>query len=160
MDLLDIMLGHDHWATTQLLERSRELTDTQLDQQFDIGNRTLRETLDHMIATIDFWTRSMAGQPLPADRTGRPSTAELTERYERYSAAFATFALRARDANRLVDTFVHHMGYPQSLGSTIIHLMYHNAQHRGDARHFLERLGVSDLWDFDPQEWENVTQHG
>ena len=30
MDLLDRLLGHDDWATTQLLELSRGLTDAQL----------------------------------------------------------------------------------------------------------------------------------
>ena len=55
MDLLDRMLGHDHWATTQLLKHCEALTDEQLDQQYDIGRQSLRETLDHMIYTINFW---------------------------------------------------------------------------------------------------------
>jgi uncharacterized damage-inducible protein DinB len=49
MDLLDRMVGHDRWATTQLLELCSTLTAAQLDQEFDIGHHTLRETLDHMI---------------------------------------------------------------------------------------------------------------
>ena len=44
MDLLDRLLKHDRWATDQLLEVSRGLSDAQLDQAFDIGHRTLRET--------------------------------------------------------------------------------------------------------------------
>ena len=54
MDLLDRMVGHDRWATSQLLERCSRLTDAQLDQAFDVGHRSLRETLDHMIYVIDF----------------------------------------------------------------------------------------------------------
>ena len=54
MDLLDRLLGHDHWATTQLLELSRGLTDEQLDRDFDIGHRTVRETFDHLIYNIGF----------------------------------------------------------------------------------------------------------
>ena len=45
MDLLDRLLDHDHWATTQLLDVSRNLTDAQLDQEFDIGHRSLRGTI-------------------------------------------------------------------------------------------------------------------
>ena len=40
MDLLDRLLDHDRWATTQLLERSRGLNDVQLDQEFDIDRTT------------------------------------------------------------------------------------------------------------------------
>src|SRR5688572_16657515 len=49
MDLLDRLLGHDHWTTARLLELSRDLTDAHLDQPIDIGHQTLRETFDHMI---------------------------------------------------------------------------------------------------------------
>jgi hypothetical protein len=33
----------------------KDLTDAQLDQEFDIGHRTLRQTFDHMILNVDFW---------------------------------------------------------------------------------------------------------
>jgi uncharacterized damage-inducible protein DinB len=158
MDLLDRMLGHDHWATARLLEVSQGLTDAQLDQPFDIGHRTLRETLDHLIYVVDFWTAQMAGQPAPGEREGKRSIAELNERHECFSATFADVARRARDEGRLDDTFVDHFNYRQTLGGTIVHVAYHNAQHRSEARHILERLGVSDLWDLDPQEWEHATQ--
>ncbi|MBA2469663.1 MAG: DinB family protein, partial [Chloroflexia bacterium] len=72
MDVLDRLLGHDHWATVQLLELSRILTDEQLDQPFDIGHRTLRATFEHMIFNVEFWTGVMAGQPVDAPRDGSP----------------------------------------------------------------------------------------
>lgn len=156
MDLLDRMVGHDRWATTMFLEKSRELSDDQLDQQFDIGQRTLRDTFDHLIHTIDFWAAQMSGRPAPPDREGRPSIAELIDRHERNSAFFADISRRVQDEQRLGETFTDAFGYPQTLGATIIHVVLHNAQHRAEARHILERLGVDDLWDGDPQEWEYV----
>ncbi len=154
MDLLDRMVGHDRWATTLFLEKSRQLSDAQLDQQFDIGQGSLRETFDHMISVVDSWTRQMIGQPEPPPREERPSIAELIERHERNSAFFADVSRRARDEQRLEDTFTDSFGYQQTLGGTIVHVILHNAQHRAEARHILERLGVDDLWDGDPQEWE------
>ena len=44
MDLLDRLLGHDCWTTTQLLERSRELQPEQWVQPFDLGHQTLAAT--------------------------------------------------------------------------------------------------------------------
>lgn len=40
---------------------------------------------------------------------------------------------------------------------TILQIITHNVQHRSEARHILQRLGVSGLWDGDPQEWEHAT---
>jgi uncharacterized damage-inducible protein DinB len=160
MDLLDRMLGHDRWATAQLLELCGTLTDAQLDQEFDIGHRTLRETLDHMIYVIDFWTGWMTGRPVEHDRTTQQhdrSIAALIKRHERFHASFAAFARRVHDEQRLDDTFVDHYDFRQSLGATIIQVHHHNAQHRSEVRHMLERLGVPEMWDYDPQEWEHFT---
>jgi uncharacterized damage-inducible protein DinB len=160
MDLLDRMLEHDRWATMRLLELCRPLTEVQLDQEFDVGHRTLRETLDHMIYVINFWTGWMSGRPVEHDRTTLRydrSVSALTERHARFQPAFATLARKIRDEQRLDETFIDHYNVRQSLGATIIQLMHHNAQHRSEIRHMLERLGVADLWDFDPQEWEHAT---
>jgi uncharacterized damage-inducible protein DinB len=102
----------------------------------------------------------MAGRPVDHDRTTQQydrSIAALIERHERYQAKFAAFARRVLDERRLDDTFVDHYAVRQSLGATIIQLLHHNAQHRSEVRHMLERLGVAELWDYDPQEWEHVT---
>jgi uncharacterized damage-inducible protein DinB len=158
MDLLDRMLGHDRWATAQLLDLSRGLTDAQLDQEFDIGRRSLRETFNHMITTVNFWTRRMSGEPAMPDRDSRCPIAELIELHERYHAAFATLARRVHDDGRLDETFNDHYGYSQSLGATVIQVMHHNAQHRSEVRHMLVRLDVPGLrGDLDPQEWEWAT---
>jgi uncharacterized damage-inducible protein DinB len=155
MDLLDRMLGYDHWATTRVLDYCAGLTDAQLDQPFDIGQRTLRETLHHMIYVIDGWTAQMIGGELPPPRGDRPALAELREQHDRYHPAFAAAARRAVDEGRLADVFRDHHRFPQSVGSTILQVLWHNVQHRSEARHILERLGVEKLWDLDPQEWEH-----
>lgn len=46
MDLLDRLLGHDAWTTHQLLRRAESLNEEQLDQDFDIGHRTVRAILN------------------------------------------------------------------------------------------------------------------
>jgi uncharacterized damage-inducible protein DinB len=158
MDLLDRLLEHDHWATALLLDASRGLSEAQLDRPFDIGHGTLRETFEHMNFVVDFWTGAMAGQPVTTAREGHRPIAVLIDRHERSYAAFAGFARRVRDEQRLDDTFVDQSATRKTLGGTIIHVIHHNAQHRGEARHILDRLGVPDLWDGDPQEWETETQ--
>src|SRR4051812_50025121 len=64
IEVLDRLLGHDAWTTRQLLLRCRELTDAQLDRPFDIGDRSLRKTFQHIIAVMEVWTDRMAARPV------------------------------------------------------------------------------------------------
>ena len=162
MDLLDLLLDHDRWATARLLETCGGLTDAQLDQPFDIGHRTLRETFGHMIFNVPFWTAFLAGgsgraatdevsaDAQPDDR----SLAALSGGHERLYAAFASAARRARDEERLDETFIDHYAVRKSFGGTILMLVEHNEGHRTEILHILERLGVPDLPEVDLGVWE------
>ncbi len=156
MDLLDRLLGHDHWATAQLLDVSRGLTEAQLDQPFDVGHRTLRETFEHLIFNVEFWTATAAGQPVDAQRNDR-SLAALTERHERAYAAFAALARRVCDEGSLDDTFVDHFGGRMTFGGAVLHVALHDEGHRIEALHILERLGVPDLPEVDHGLWDYET---
>jgi hypothetical protein len=160
MDLLDRLLEHDRWATDQLLELSRGLTNAQLDQPFDIGHRTLRETRDHQIPNLDFWTGLMTGQPIENQR-GPSSLNTLIADHERAYTAFANLARRMRDEGRLDDTFRDHYGLPMTYGGAILMVILmvilHNEAHRTEVVHIFARLGVPELvqvevdhglWDF------------
>jgi uncharacterized damage-inducible protein DinB len=153
MDLLDRLLEHDHWATAQLLDRSRNLTDAQLDQEFDVGHRTLRDTFEHMIVNIAFWTSLMNEQPVDKQRDDR-SLAALIDRHERFYSSFATLARQYRDEQRLDETFTDHYDARKSFGGTILHVVLHNAEHRTEALHILERLRVPDLPEVDHGLWD------
>jgi uncharacterized damage-inducible protein DinB len=164
MDLLDLLLDHDHWATARLLDASGGLTDAQLDQPFDIGHRTLRATFGHMIFNVPFWTAFLAGQPAdggysadaqPDDR----SLAALSDHHERSHAAFASVARRLRDEHRLDDAFVDHYAVRKSFGGTILMVVEHNVEHRSEALHILERLGVPDPPEVDLGVWDYMLQN-
>ena len=140
MDLLDRLLGHDHWATVRLLDLSRDLPDERLDQPFDSGHQTLRATLEHIMYYVGFWTALMAGQPVDRRRDDQ-SMPVLIERHQRAYAAFAALARRVHDEQRLDDTFVDHFGERTTFGGAILHVILHNAEHRTEALHMLTRLG-------------------
>jgi uncharacterized damage-inducible protein DinB len=157
MDLLDRMLEHDRWATDQLLDLSKGLSDAQLDQQFDVGHCTLRETFAHLIFNVAAWTALMAGQPV--QRVGDDdSPAALRGRHERAYAAFATLARRVRDEGRLDDTFVDHFGAPMTFGGAIIHVVLHDAEHRTEALHILSRVGLPDVPEVDHGLWDHLAR--
>ena len=158
MDLLDRLLAHDQWATTQLLDVSRDLTDAQLDQRFDIGLGSVRATFEHMVVNIQFWTGLMTGQPVDP-RPDDHSLAALTALHGGAHATFATLARQIRDEQRLDETFIDHYEVRKSLGGTILHLVLHNAEHRIEALHILARLGVPDLPEIDLGLWDYLQEN-
>lgn len=157
MDLLDRLLGHDQWATDQLLDLSRNLTEAQLDQEFDIGHRTLRATFAHMIFNIEAWTAVMAGQPVERERDDRP-VAALIDRHEQAYATFAAIARQVRDEQRLEETFADHFEEQQRFGAGIVHVVLHNAEHRTEALHILTRQGVPDPPEIDHALWDHLAR--
>lgn len=159
MDLLDLLLDHDHWATRQLLDVCAGLDDATMDRPFDIGHRTLRETFGHMLFNLPFWSAFLAGQSpeggssadnQPVERTA----AALIDHHERDYAAFARIARQLRDEGRLGTTFTDHYGVRKSAGGTILMVIEHNAEHRTEVLHMLQRLDVPDLPEVDLGVWD------
>ena len=153
MDLLDPLLDHDQWATTQLLVLSRGLADAQLDQPFDIGHRTVRDTFGHMILNVEFWAGLMVKKPIPYEFAHAPVD-DMLKRHERSYTAFATLARTLRDEHRLDDTFGDHFEEQMTFGGGVLHVVLHNEDHRTEVLHILQRLGVPDLPEVDHGLWD------
>ena len=85
--------------------------------------------------------------------------AALIDRHERYYATFATLARQFRDQQRLDETFIDHYDARKSIGGTILHVVLHNAEHRTEAVHILERLGLPDLPEVDHGLWDYKLQN-
>ncbi len=154
MDLLDRMLEHDRWATSTMLDVSRDLSDEQLDRSYDIGLGSLRATFGHIIVNVDFWTRLMTGDPIEYEELTRASIADLIQHHDRTYAAFAALARRLRDEQCLDDIFLDHYEVNKSFGGTTLHVVLHNAEHRTEAVHILQRLGLPNVPEVDHGLWD------
>jgi uncharacterized damage-inducible protein DinB len=156
MDILQRLLDHDRWATTQLLARAATLTDDQLSQAFDIGHRTVRDTIEHIIDAREKWTALMTRIAPPQHPADRP-IAYQAERFAGAHAAFAALARQARDEGRLDDTFPDAYGIEATYGSGILQNILHAEGHRNEAVHILTRLGLPpDDLEFDYGLWDFV----
>ena len=157
LDLLDRLLEHDAWTTRRVLEFAQTLTDEQPDQNFDIGHRTVRETVQHVIGNIEVWTDLMAARPVRQTPTDRQSLVELRRRFEAAFRDFAQVARELHDAQRLSDTYVDVLDQPpqqKSYAGTILHVITHDHMHRAEILHMLQRLGVQGLIEGDVLSWE------
>lgn len=157
MDLLDRLLGHDSWTTRRLLDQAAALTDQQLDQEFDIGHRTLRRTLAHIIWNIECWTDLMKGGGVRPRPEPNQSITALSQRHEAASSEFIQFAREIADQNRLDEAFLDVLDDPprkKPFGGVIVHLATHVMHHRAQLLFMMRRLGVEDLPEGDALSWE------
>ncbi|MCB9839204.1 MAG: DinB family protein [Phycisphaeraceae bacterium] len=156
MNLLDRLLQHDAWTTRRLLGIAGSLPQEALDREFDIGRRTLRATLGHIIDNMEVWTDLMNEQPV-RQREG-DSVPDLTARLDRAAADLAELAhdIERRGAwdERWTDT-LDDPPAEKTFGGAIAHVITHSMHHRAQALHMLRRLGVTDLPEGDVLSWEN-----
>jgi uncharacterized damage-inducible protein DinB len=160
MDLLDRLLGHDHWTTRELLLRSQHLTDEQLDRPFPIGHATLRATCEHMIWNIEVWTDLICLRPRrPHPGPDATTPARYIERLDASYAEFAAVARRIQSEGRLDDTFldtVETPPVPHTFGAGIAHVITHSMHHRAQVLNIMRHLGITDLIEGDALSWETT----
>ncbi|MBI5029882.1 MAG: DinB family protein [Chloroflexi bacterium] len=157
LDLLDRLLEHDAWTTRRVLEFTNLLSDEQLDQEFEIGQRTIRETFRHIIGNIEIWTDLMSARPVRRASMERQAVLEFQRRFELAFSDFAQFARRLRDTQRLYDTYVDVLDEPpqrKTYAGTILHVITHDHMHRAEILHMLQRLGIQGLIEGDVLSWE------
>lgn len=161
MDLLDRLLGHDAWTTRQLLERCRNLSNDELDREFDIGHRTVRATFLHIIRNVEIWTDLMSGGEIRPDTKGLPggrSVEGLIERLDRGSTDLAKLARGIAERDAWDEKWVDHLDDPpteKTFGGAIVHVVTHSMHHRAQLLYMLRRLGVADLPEGDALSWEH-----
>jgi len=166
MDLLDRLLGHDAWTTRQLLLRCRELSDEQLDRDFDIGHRTVRTTFLHIIRNVEGWSDLMAEQPIRENEGARPegrSVSAMIERLDRATADLARIARPIAQRGAWDERWIDRRPSPpeeRTYGGTIAHVITHSMHHRAQLLYLLRRLGVRDLLEGDVLSWEAQLQMG
>lgn len=160
MDLLDRLLGHDAWTTRRLLTLARDLSDDQLDHEFDIGHRTLRRTLLHIIRNMEVWSDLMAGGPVRPDAGQAPrgrSIARMTERLDRAAADLATVARGVARRGGWDERWVDSLDDPpteKTYGGAIAHIITHSMHHRAQVLYMMRRLKVANLPEGDALSWE------
>ncbi|MEO7716237.1 MAG: DinB family protein [Capsulimonas sp.] len=157
MTILDRLLGHDAWTTRQLLFRCRELTDAQLDQIFDIGDRSLRDTFVHMIECAEIHMDRMMGRPdrVLAETYGIDG---WLRRHSLVSKELAELATRVEREGRADEMWVGGSGGKRSLGGGITHLITHSMHHRAQALYLMEKLGLKNVIEGDALGWESVAR--
>ena len=160
MDLLDRLLGHDVWTTRQLATRCEELSDAELDRVFDIGHRSIRATLRHIVVNMETWSRMMAGEePTEPDAPGRPlSVRTWTDRLEVAAAQLAAVARDVAGRGAWDERWIDVLDDPpasKTYGGAIAHVITHSMHHRAQLLYMLRQSGLAEVPEGDVFSWEH-----
>jgi AraC family transcriptional regulator len=168
MDLDDRLFQHDHWQTQRLLERASALSDEQLDREmrpghvvfgFDGPEPSVRKMLDKLVWTKEVWTAAIGGRDYP-DARDRSLTG-LRRRYDAVGEQFLALARRIRDKGEWDDAFIDALcAPPQSFtfGGVLAHILTFAAHRRMTLVAVLRELGVKEVEDACPIEWERLRE--
>lgn len=159
MTILERLLRHDAWTTRELLRRAAKLRDAALDEEFDLGHRTLRRTFVHMISNMECWCDLMTGSPQRENVPGEAanSIAGLIQRLDRAAAELLALGESVEREGRVDDEFVDALDNPprrKPLGAGLVHIATHGMHHRAQCLYILRRLGAADLPEGDALSWE------
>lgn len=160
MNLLDRLLAYDAWTTRQLLSICADLTDDVLDREHDIGHRTLRKTLGHIIGNMEVWSSMMAGEIV--DRANQDQTvAGLLCRLSGAETRLKTVAQRVGSRNAWDELWTDTLDSPprqKSFGTAMAHVITHSMHHRAQILYMLRISGVAHLPEGDVFSWEAANQ--
>lgn len=155
MTILDRLLGHDTWTTRQLLLRCRELSEEEMNRTFDIGDRSLRETFEHLIACMESHTDLMMERRTVDYNRDDESVDGMLTRLTIVAKDFAAFATKVEREGRADDMCVNAEKEGKwPLGSLIAHLLTHSERHRAQILYMLECLDVQNVIEADALGWE------
>ena len=158
-ELLDRLLHHDWWTTGQLLGCCRELTDAQLDQDFDIGHRTIRATLHHIIHNMEIWSLLMSSEPIVRQHDG--SLDALAKRLDTAGERLAKISRSIASRNGWNETWTDHLEDPpqaKAYGTSIAHVITHGMHHRAQLLYMMRQSGLKDLPEGDVFSAESARQ--
>ena len=156
MTILDRLLGHDAWTTRQLLLRCRELSEEQLSRPFDIGDRSLMKTFEHLVACMESHTDLLLGRTAYETYRDDETLEGMLSRLTIVAKDFAEFATRIEREGR-ADEMVTNLenGNRRSVGGVIAHLLMHSMHHRAQILSMLDQLGVPNVIEGDALGWES-----
>jgi uncharacterized damage-inducible protein DinB len=159
-DPVRILLAHDRWATAQMLEACKPLTDEQFHRTFAMGTGSVHNTLLHIMGAMGSWSTVLAGNrnpPTRLDQDGkRRKLSELVALADATYDLFADLALK-----HPVDQTVYreHGGktYTFTRGAVVTHVATHSMHHRAQCLNMLRQLGVTPLPKSSVAEWTFAT---
>jgi uncharacterized damage-inducible protein DinB len=161
-DPLTILLVQNRWATKNLLDSCRELSEEQFHRRFEMGCGSLHDNLTHVIAAMRGWGDLLAGreQRERLDEDGRHRTPdELLALLAEISDDLEASA-HAHPVDELVTGSRGERTYTFARGGVVTHVTTHGMHHRAQCLNMLRQMGVEALPPSAVVEWMVMADGG
>jgi uncharacterized damage-inducible protein DinB len=147
IDDLRLHLAYNAWATRLLLEAASKLSPPELNRDFQTSDRSVLDTLVHVLAGDRIWCNRVRGVPYtsftePEDR----SIEALISRFGHVHQSWKTL-LEEETSESIERLIAYHdlKGNPREtpLWQIVLHVVNHGSHHRGQVSGFLRAMGYT-----------------
>lgn len=142
-DPAQVLLDFEDWATHRLFDACADLSDEQLDREFEMGLGTIRKTLMHDIGAMIGWTSVLEdGEPAFSPDFGgdRPSIDHLRGMHDEAMARFRAAGSGGYD--NVLTPAREGTTYRFTRGGIVTHVTTHSMHHRAQCLNMLRHLGI------------------
>ena len=144
---LRALFAHNDWARDHVIEMASPLSDDQLDQPFEMGLGSLRNTLYHLWAAERVWLDRWLGDGNAryAESQAPLTVATLSDRFRATAVQRDDFLKQiggAGESNRITFTGRQGDSLTFPLGDMMLHVCNHGFHHRAQALNMLRILGT------------------
>jgi uncharacterized damage-inducible protein DinB len=150
MDLatIRVLFTYNDWGRDRLMALAAGLPDEKLDRPFEMGEGSLRKTLEHLFGAEWTWLQRCKGRS--------PASGECPRNFTTLSALWDEWRRTAEQRNDFVGTlssadlprpvtYVHPSSgkrYSFQLGHVLLHVCNHGTHHRAQALNMLRHVGA------------------
>lgn len=158
----DVLLAHDRWATTRMLQTCSALGHEQFHRPFEMGVGSIHATMRHVLGAMRGWTDMLRGEMLPG-RSPRPrlesegdmSPAEMLSLHPTIADEFER-AVREGSPDDDISGERGGRMFTFKRGVILTHVTTHSMHHRAQCLNMLRQLGVDPLPASSVMEWSLI----
>ncbi len=144
-DVLRMHLNYTSWASARLMEAVRDLSDTELRQDFGTADKTLIGTLVHIFGADRIWLSRVQGHSselVPGPEYHDPAV--LQPAWKSIRDGWESWANGMSDGDLQREISYHDLRrnpWHTPLWQVVLHVVNHGTHHRGQAAGFLRSMG-------------------
>ena len=143
-DPVQILVTTNRWATQNLIEACKGLSEDQFHQKFEMGPGSLHDTIVHIIGAMRGWSDLLSSREEPRPRLEsdtRRTPDELLQLLAEVSDEFESLSL-SHPVDEDVEGKRGRRSYTFNRGTVVTHVTTHGMHHRAQCLNMLRQLGV------------------
>jgi len=152
-DPVEILVAHNHWSTSRILDACAKLSPEKMEQPFELGPGSLQKTLVHILGAMQGWGDLLAGRE---QRPRLENTSQTLDSMKSLLQQLTDDILASTRNHSVAESVSGERGgssYIFQRGAVITHLMTHGVHHRAQCLNMLRHLGVDPLPPSSILEW-------